>query len=116
MFSLSLIVGNTSIALMYTDAAKAKAAYDTIGTMAMGQTFELTDDFGQAITMQRSSIHAHLLEDLNKTKIAHVERLHFNDVVRAEAMKRAQTNQTTREAFRPPSPIIGMPGIPVARR
>lgn len=114
MFSLSVFVGTASVALMFSDKEKAQAAYSNIMSMLVGQPWEIEDEFGHRIYLTQKPALA-VLEDLDKSRLAHIERQHFVDTIRADAMKRAQTNPKTREAFRPPSPPMLVPGMPGMR-
>lgn len=112
MFSLSIFLGNASLALLFTNSEKAEAANSQIVAAAPGQTFELNDDFGHKLTMLRSSIHGWLLEDMNKSALAHQERALHEAKIKMSIQKAAQTHLGLREAFRPPSalPIVSPMG------
>lgn len=115
MFSLSIIVGSTSLALLFADKDKAYAADNTISAAAQGQTFTIDDEFGHKLTLTRSNIHAWLLEDMNRSALAHQERTLHEAKIRANIQKAAQSNPGLREAFRPPSTPMLVPGMPGIR-
>lgn len=105
MFSLSVVIGSASLALLFTSEEKANAAYSNIQSMAIGQPFEIADDFGHRIYMTQKPAAA-VLEDMNKSALAHQERALHEAKIRANIQKAAQTNPGLREAFRPPTPGI----------
>ena len=109
MFSLSIVVGNTSLAFMYSNADRAAAAYELATQAAFGPSITIEDDFGQKLNANRDSIHAVVLEDLGKTKLAHIERMLINARIQVDAQKRAQTDDALKYASRPQGPAIQSP-------
>lgn len=118
MYSLSVIVGPVVWSFMFKTEEEARKAQLHIATTVEPSSstltadcpFAVTDDFGQSATIRPSSIHGFMLEDLDQTKLAHIERTLFNALVQTEGAKRAQSDPR----FRAPTlatPMIN-PGIP----
>ena len=112
MFSLSVIVGATTWSLLYQNADAANlaiAAFDS--EIEPGKYISFQDDFGQRATFKFDSMDAWMLEDMDKSKIAHQERMLFAERVRLGAAKVASTDP----AFRQPmlnGPAMLSPGFP----
>ena len=73
MFSLTIALRGNPISwtLLYHKEETARAAFKLISA---GQFFEVGDDFGQEIFLPTNSHCAVLLEDLDKSALAHIER------------------------------------------
>lgn len=109
MFSLSVIVGATTWSLLYQNEESAIVAIKTFDDTP--EYVFLSDDFGQRATLKYKSIDGWMLEDMDKSKIAHQERMLFAERVRLGAAKVASTDP----AFRQPmlnGPAMLSPGFP----
>jgi len=91
MFSLTLALGNVSWRLLYKEEEKAQQAFALTRHRDGSITF-LEDDFGQKIHYPLASFTGSLLEDLEKTKMAHVELGLHQARVQAAAQKAAQAD------------------------
>jgi len=113
--SLSVIVGPAIWTLMFKTEEKAQAAYETLRPQpSMAGAFvppelEITDDFGQTIAARRDSIHGRLLEDLDVSKEAVIERMIHNAKVQAEAQAKASRDSSLRHAAH--GPAVLSPGM-----
>jgi hypothetical protein len=103
MFSLTIVFGPGPMVwtLMYKNREKAEAHRNFLyGT---DDQINLSDDFGQEASLKRTEIHGSMLEDMEQSKLAHIERaLHQartqakgaeiadSDPVLAQARRRAQ--------------------------
>ena len=80
MFSLTIVFGTSPVP--WTLIYKAKESFDAAqsayhnskATSFEGDELNLTDDFGQTCSIKRASIHGALFEDLDQSRLAHVER------------------------------------------
>jgi hypothetical protein len=108
MYSLSVIVGPVVWSFMFkTEEAAHKVVKQLIiikdnptGRSRSG----FMDDFGQEACLEQNEIKGWMLEDLDQSKLAHIERALFNSLVHNEALKRAQSDPR----FRAPSVVTPM--------
>jgi hypothetical protein len=68
----------------------------------------ITDDFGQQASFRGEQIYGFLLEDLNASKLAHIERALHNARMQAEGQKMAQADPALVHASRGPNIISPM--------
>lgn len=95
MFCLNIALGHTSWRLLYKteeNALEAVARFNVIDTV------KVADDFGQALEAKVASIHGYMLEDMDKTKLAHVEMALHQARTQNLATKTAQTDPGLRTA------------------
>lgn len=109
MFSLSICFGNTVWAFRFKTEAKAKLAYELISNPVI-ENLIIEDDFGQQACIKAASIHGFQIEDMTKTKEAHIAQLLHNSSVQQEATRRAQTQA------RSPSIVSPFPVMPAGTR
>lgn len=75
MFSMTISFGNSGTQLLFKNEesfSAAKTAYKT--SRATGDELHLIDDYGIEIMVKRASIHGAMFEDLDQTKLGHIER------------------------------------------
>lgn len=99
MFSLSICMGSVVWAFRYKDTDKADQAFETVRQATAIVT--VTDEFGQTATFNAEKISGVMLEDMKKSREAHIEQMLHNSSMQQEAQKRANT--------RPQSPSIVSP-------
>lgn len=93
MFIINVALGNTSWRLLFKEEGTAVSAYDS--AMEAGrELISIVDDFGQHMTASAASIHGVMLEDMDKTKMAHVEMALHQARTQGLATKMAQTDPT----------------------
>lgn len=104
MFSLTIVFGPSSAmwALMFKteEAARAKLVIP-FGQDECPGMIKLVDDFGQECTLRTAEIHGWMLEDLEQSKLTHIERalhqartkLKGDEIARADPTLRAATQQ-----------------------
>jgi hypothetical protein len=121
MHCLSVALGNVVWAMMFHNEEDARKAYmsarpATAVTDHFRKTeIEMVDDFGQTLMVPVHEVKGLLLEDLDKTKLAHVERLIHNQHTQIAAQKRWQADPAARAAAMGPAVLTpGMNG-PFAR-
>jgi hypothetical protein len=112
MYTLSIALGSTSWALLFKTKEAAELALDRImfakgGTVS---TVDFSDDFGQRIFVEGNSIHGCMLEDMDKTPLAHIERALWHARMQAQGQKLAQSDASLRQ----PGPAILSPGMGMA--
>jgi len=80
MFSMTIVFGSAPVP--WTLLFKTKEAFDAAmqtyrnskATSFEGVNFTTTDDFGQTIDVKRDAIHGVMFEDMEQSKVAHIER------------------------------------------
>ena len=117
MWCITVAVGNIPWALAYKTEEAAQAADTTLTDgFTNGQiTIKMCDDFGQKITVCGNSVSGWNLEDMEKSKLAHIERALHHARMQQEGQKLAQADATLRQGQHGPAIIspMGMPnGFP----
>ena len=118
MFSLTISFGPgpTMWTLMWRDKDRAYVAYqvyahhNTAMPTDMG-ILDLTDDFGQQCRLQRNVIHGVMLEDMELSKLAVIERALHQARTQAKAAEAAESDQVLRVARTRSGPAVLMPGM-----
>ena len=88
MFCLNVALGNVSWRLLFKDVDTAKVAF-TILDARNGPDIKIEDDFGQTLVAHVDSMHGLMLEDMEATKLAHVEMALHQERTRVLATKMA---------------------------
>lgn len=112
MFSLSIALGSGMWALLYRTEEKAREAVQKLGTLAQAplaasggsptmfgvgnHSVDLTDDFGQELTVMRSGLSGFILENMKLSKAAYCERVLHQQHIQIEAQKLAAADATIR--------------------
>jgi len=116
MYSVSVLYGSTSWLLMFREEAPAKAAvavFAAIPSTAHGIQItgarEVTDDFGQTVhaITQPTAV---MFEDMEKSKLLHVEHHIHRAHIQQDVMKRAETDQSLRARNQGPAILTPMMG------
>jgi hypothetical protein len=112
MFLLNIAVGSTSWALLFNEEEKAREAFtkatsqpSKVDTFTAATACVIEDDFGQMFTAPIVAIHACMLEDLDKTRLAHIERALHQQLTQMEAQKRWEQHPAHRAMSRGPGVI-----------
>jgi hypothetical protein len=104
MFSLTICFGpaNTPWILLFKEEEKAKTVYnDYVSSKiegALDGALIAADDFGQAIAMPISKINGMMLDDMDQSQLAYIERGLHNARAQAKAQQRAGADPTLRAA------------------
>jgi hypothetical protein len=106
MHCLTIHIGQLVWTMLYRDRANAEAAEllisNTFARNAGEQTPEhgiqitIDDDFGQEAHVMSKSLHGWMLEDLDLSKLAHIEKGIHNAHTQADYAKRAQSDPALR--------------------
>jgi hypothetical protein len=106
MFSLTIVFGPGPMVwtLMFKTEDKARLNVSTLNQSPLGQVTRFVDDFGQECDIITDELKGWMLEDMEQSKLAHIERaLHQartqakgaeiadSDPVLAQARRRAQS-------------------------
>ena len=110
MFIINVALGNTSWRLLFKDEQRA------LGALALfndeDQIVKVFDDFGQSLETKMSRVHGVMLEDMDKTKMAHVEMVLHQARAQNLATKMAQSDPALKtNAGMSPSVISPMNGF-----
>lgn len=118
MHSLTICFGPaaTTWALLFKEEAKAVELYNNYTTdkveSAIG-CFIAADDFGQALTLEFKNIHGMMLEDMDLSQLAAVERGLHQARTQAKAETKAMTDEVIKNAIRAKQqgPAVYQPGM-----
>ena len=115
MYSLTISFGSgassTMWTLMWRDEKIAREAF--IEAYAPHDTLlHLKDEFGQVAVIKRENITGIMLEDMNLSKLAHIERALHQARVQAEGQTMAESDHVLRAARARQGSAILTPGIP----
>lgn len=112
MWTLTVAVGNIPWALMFKTR---EAANDSFAVVTAYQDADIEDDFGQRLRVRAGSVLGAVLEDMDKSKIAHIERALHHARMQHEGQKMAQADATLRMGQAGPAiltPGFGNGGFP----
>ena len=109
MFCINVALGATSWRLLYRDEENAKHALGIYHDTKHLSEIRLEDDFGQKLTAPSSAIHGVMFEDLDKTKLAHIEMALHQARTQNAAQAAAQADPTLRNARQNMGPAIISP-------
>ena len=90
MFALNIALGNTAWRLLYKDEETARGVFKALQHPNHETGSYIQDDFGQEVVLL--AVTGFMLEDMNKTKMAHVEIALHNARTQALATKTAQAD------------------------
>lgn len=110
MFLVTIAIGSTTWALAFNSHDNAVRAYQQARPLVMGGNVEIEDDYGQAFSGASTEIKGVLMEDMDKTALAHIERMVHATRTQIEAQKRAEADPKIRSA-RQMGPAVLTPGI-----
>ncbi len=101
MFSLTIHFGPNALQwqFLFKEKENASAGWKNI----VGDSLDITDDFGQRGVIKLDSIHGSLLEDLDVVEQARIERSIINARGEVKARQRAATDPVIRAAQNGPA-------------
>ncbi|MFA5897705.1 MAG: hypothetical protein WC829_01200 [Hyphomicrobium sp.] len=105
MFCLNIALGNTSWRLLFKTEDRARLVYEVISNPVI-ENLILDDDFGQQLCAKVAHIHGFMLEDMDKTKLAHVEMALHQARTQILATKMAQSDQGLRTSSMMQGPAV----------
>lgn len=105
MYALTVVFGPASIALLYRSEEKATEALSMLRSQE--NNFEIVDDFGQTIYVNRASLHGFILENWQESKMAQVEQMLHRGRVQIVANNMAASDPSFNQ--RPAGPAIISP-------
>jgi hypothetical protein len=113
MFLLSIVFGPTPTAwaLLFKTQESAEAAFKQMGVHT--GWIALEDDFGQCASLKSETLHGFMLEDMEKSKLAQIERGLHQLKTQAKAQEVAGADPQLQRAMRQGhqgSPILS-PGL-----
>ena len=73
MHAITVIVGQIGWSLLFKDEEKANKIADVLKKRE-GQFTAIEDDFGQKLDARTDAIAGYMIEDMEQSKLAHVER------------------------------------------
>lgn len=113
MHLLTIIFGPTPTpwSLLYQKQKLAEATFYRIESAKQSdaQFISLVDEFGQLATFDVSSIHGFMLEDMEKSKLAHIERGLHQARTQARAQQAAAADPVLKNAAMMQSPPMLSP-------
>jgi hypothetical protein len=97
MFAISVIVGPVCFPLMFKKEESAREAqksldYDPRFAEASLHWITIKDDFGHEFSCDRKQLGGYIFEDMDRTKLAHVERALHQQRTQNLAQKTAQSD------------------------
>lgn len=112
MYCLSIMFGPgpAGWALFFKTKEAADSAWQHV---IDEETISITDDFGHLCCVKRATVHGTMLEDMDQSKLAHIERALHQARTNAETQSRAEADPMIRNAQmkRGPSVISPMHGM-----
>ena len=114
MWCVTVAVGNIPWALMFKTEDSAAAASQKLSVCFEQSDSALTilaDDFGQTLCVGPAALHGWMLEDMDKSKLAHIERALHHARMQQEGQKLAAADAQLRQGQHGPS-IIAPMGMP----
>ncbi len=100
MFSITVAIGSSGWQLMFRDKTTAEAALGKLRTTdTFGSQVSITDDFGQTLEAARSSILGFIYEDMELSKMAHVERALSHARLQSLTQKMAEADPALRHSM-----------------
>jgi hypothetical protein len=108
MHSITVIIGSLAFALIFKTKESAAKACTTLGER-IGEYLVIEDDYGQKIDARFDMIAGFIFEDMEKSKLAHVERALHQQRTQNLAQKTAETDPSLRMARNMNGPAIVSP-------
>jgi hypothetical protein len=112
MHQISMNVGNIVWALLFKTEEKALAAWEHYMNRDSDTVLRIEDDFGQTLDARPAIVNGAMLENLDLTKHAHIERALHQARTQAEAQAAGEADMALRAQRRGPAILqpIGMNG------
>jgi hypothetical protein len=117
MFSLTIVFGPGPMVwtLMFKNQEAALGAADTISKAPLEEVVAIHDEFGQACEIGKCNIYGFMVENLEQSKLAHIERALHQARTKVKADELAQADPVIRSAATRQGGAIlqpAMPGMP----
>ena len=99
MFSLTIVFGPGPMVwtLMFKEKQDAIKAMNAVGEHA-GKFLEAEDDFGQRAIIEKTQVHGFMIEDLEQSRLAHIERALHQARTQAKGAEIADSDPILRQA------------------
>ena len=97
MFSITVALANTQV--VWTFMYKTKESADAAWQLCTGASLKLSDDFGQSALILTEQIAGALFEDLDQSKLAHIERAMHTERVKIQANRAAMSDPQIKTAM-----------------
>jgi hypothetical protein len=110
MFRLNIAMNGVQWPLLFKDKEKVDEAWTLASSFKPDMSISLEDDFGQKFAAPCIMISGVMLEDLDQTKIAHIELSLHHARMQGAAQKAAAADPAIRETMRPQQPSVFVPG------
>lgn len=113
MFCINIALGNTSWRLLFKDGEKARESFNYLFPPMAGEKtcVQLTDDFGQQLALKLSAIHGAMLENMDETKMAHIEVALHQARTQNAAQRAAQSDPSLKSPMIGGGPAVLTPGM-----
>ena len=108
MFCINVALGSTSWRLLFKDEDKATEAFNVLDARANAD-LRVADDFGQVLVAHVDSMHGVMFEDLDQTKLAHIEMALHQARTQNAAQKMAASDPSLRAGVNQAGPAIISP-------
>lgn len=118
MFSISVLVANQSLRMLYQKEENAQRDFNLIQAamkrdkttqFSAHDTIDLVDDFGQKLQVRADSLHGQMFEDLERTKLANIEYALHGARTQAGAQRAAESDPALRATRAVQGPSIISP-------
>lgn len=106
MYAITVNVGNVSWQLLFRDQERFNSSLQALTLSDPISTLTLADDFGQTTEFKRSSLHGFFAEDLDQSRLAHIEMGLHRHKTQMDFQKRAGADPGLRQ----PAVLQPMPG------
>ena len=110
MHSITIVFGPSPVpwVLLFKTEEAARAA---LMIPSSNDYWEVMDDFGQYVSIKRDLIHGTMLEDMEQSKLAHIEQGLHRARTQAKAQQMAAADPTLRTAQMMGGPAMLQPGF-----
>ena len=111
MHLLTVVFGptSTSLAFLFRNEEQAQTELEALERAMLLETetslVVIDDDFGQHAAIRIKSLHGFLLENMEESKLAHIERGLHNARTQARANQAAQSDPVLKSAMAGMSPV-----------
>ena len=109
MFCINVALGSTSWRLLFKDEETANKAFDVLVLLDAQNDCKIKDDFGQVLFARTEAIRGVMFEDLDQTKLAHIEMALHQARTQNQAQKMAASDPSLRAGSNAGGPAIISP-------
>lgn len=111
MHAITVIVGQIGWSLLFKDAEKAQEVAAVLASRPQPYTV-IEDDFGQKLDARTDLIAGYMIENMEQSKLAHVERALHQQRTQNLAQKAAEADPAMRLNRVMNGPAMLQPGMP----